>query len=69
LGGAKEGLFENNIRAWSGDHIIDPELMPGILLMNRRFKDSQPNMEDLAPTILAALGVSAPEQMKGDILL
>jgi len=69
LGGAGDCLFEDNTRAWSGDHIIDPDLVPGILLMNRRFHDSQPNMEDLAPTILAALGVPASEQMKGDLLL
>ncbi|MHC4630820.1 MAG: alkaline phosphatase family protein [Planctomycetota bacterium] len=69
LGGARDGLFEDNTRSWSGDHIIDPDLAPGVLLMNRRFDDSRPNMEDLAPTILNALGVPAPEQMKGDILL
>ncbi|MCK5643159.1 MAG: alkaline phosphatase family protein, partial [Gammaproteobacteria bacterium] len=69
LGGARDGLFENNTRAWSGDHIIDPDLVPGVLLMNRPFDDNRPNMEDLAPTILNALGVSAPEQMKGNNLL
>jgi predicted AlkP superfamily phosphohydrolase/phosphomutase len=69
LGGAREGLFEDNTRAWSGDHIIDPDLVPGVLLMNRPFDDNRPNMEDLAPTILNALGVSAPEQMKGNKLL
>jgi len=69
LGGSGNCLFEDNIRAWSGDHIMDPDLVPGVLLMNRRFNDSQPNMEDLAPTILAALGVPAPEQMKGRDLL
>jgi hypothetical protein len=37
--------------------------------MNRPFKDSQPNMEDLAPTILSAFGVPAPSQMQGDVLL
>jgi hypothetical protein len=28
-----------------------------------------PDMEDLAPTILNTLGVPAPDQMKGDVLL
>lgn len=69
LGGAGDGFFEDNTKAWSGDHIIDPDLVPGVLLMNRHFDDSQPNMEDLAPTILAALGVPVPEQMKGSPLL
>jgi predicted AlkP superfamily phosphohydrolase/phosphomutase len=69
LGGAGRSLFEDNTRPWSGDHIVDPDLAPGILLTNRRFRDSHPTMEDIAPTILAALGVPAPESMKGDPLL
>ena len=35
LGGAPEGHFEDNTKKWSGDHIIDPELVPGVLFMNR----------------------------------
>jgi predicted AlkP superfamily phosphohydrolase/phosphomutase len=69
LGSAGPGLFEDNTRAWSGDHIMDPDLVPGILLMNRPFRAGHPNLEDMAPTILAALGARVPEPMKGDRLL
>ena len=35
VGGFANSLIEDNNRKWSGDHIIDPEAVPGILLMNR----------------------------------
>lgn len=69
LGAAGDCLFEDNTRAWSGDHIMDPDLVPGILFMNRRFHDNRPKMEDIAPTILNTLSVPVPEQMKGQDLL
>ena len=52
LGGVSAGHFEDNIKKWSGDHIIDPELVPGVLLMNRPYRQSGAGLADLAPTIL-----------------
>jgi predicted AlkP superfamily phosphohydrolase/phosphomutase len=63
------GLFEDNTRKWAGDHIIDPPLVPGVLLMNRPFRGDQARMVDLAPTILAALGIRAGFAMEGTSLL
>ena len=40
LGGAPEGQFEDNTKKWSGDHIIDPELVPGVLFMNRPYRQA-----------------------------
>jgi predicted AlkP superfamily phosphohydrolase/phosphomutase len=64
-----EGLLEDNTRKWSGDHIIDPALVPGVLLMNRPFRGEGARLVDLAPTILAALGVPAGPAMEGEPLL
>jgi predicted AlkP superfamily phosphohydrolase/phosphomutase len=69
LGGVPEGWFEDNLRKWSGDHIVDPPLVPGILFMNRPFDKKGPRLVDLAPTILDALGVQRGEQMEGASLL
>jgi hypothetical protein len=68
LGGVPEGLVEDNIKRWSGDHIIDPSLVPGVLFMNRPF-DGDGRLIDLAPTILAALGVPKGGAMEGRSLL
>ena len=69
LGGVPEGLFEDNIKKWGGDHIIDPSLVPGILLMNRPFRGDGARLLDLAPTILEALGVAKGAGMEGRSLL
>jgi predicted AlkP superfamily phosphohydrolase/phosphomutase len=69
LGGVGEGLFEDNTRRWGGDHIVDPALVPGVLFMSRRFDTRSPGFLDLAPTILAALGVPRGAAMEGSDLL
>lgn len=69
LGGAPEGYFEDNVKRWCGDHIIDPCLVPGVLFMNREFNGEKARLLDLAPTILEALGVPKGPAMEGDSLL
>ncbi len=74
LGGMPHGLFEDNTRRWSGDHIIDPLTVPGILFLNRNGSSPlaaghQPDIRDLAPTILSYLGVPKGSQMEGASLL
>jgi predicted AlkP superfamily phosphohydrolase/phosphomutase len=69
LGGIPAELFEDNVKKWGGDHIIDPSLVPGVLFMNRPFDGTTARLADLAPTILAALGVSQPAIMEGHSLI
>jgi predicted AlkP superfamily phosphohydrolase/phosphomutase len=74
VGGFANSLIEDNMRRWSGDHIVDPEAVPGILFMNRAMREnansiSPPRIIDLAPTILNYLGVAIPESMEGSSLL
>jgi predicted AlkP superfamily phosphohydrolase/phosphomutase len=69
LGGVGRDLFEDNTKKWGGDHIIDPSLVPGVLLMNRSFDTTQPRLVDLAPTVLAALAVPRGPAMEGSSLL
>ena len=69
LGAVPRGWFEDNVRKWSGDHIIDPPLVPGVLFMNRPFSTENPRLLDLAPTILSALGAPPGEHMEGESLL
>lgn len=69
LGGVPAAQFEDNVKKWSGDHIIDPLLVPGVLFMNRGFDGNKAGLIDLAPTILAAFGIPAEEFMEGRSLL
>lgn len=65
LGGIPAELLEDNVKRWSGDHIVDPALVPGVLFMNREFRGEGARLQDLAPTILHALGVPVPPVMEG----
>jgi predicted AlkP superfamily phosphohydrolase/phosphomutase len=69
VGGFANSLLEDNKRRWSGDHIVDPEAVPGILFMNRAAGHNHTRIIDLAPTILNYLGVPAPASMEGSSLL
>lgn len=64
-GAIGEEIFTDNIKAWSGDHHIAPELIPGILLSNRKFNRSGPSIFDLAPSILGLWGVKPPSYIEG----
>jgi len=69
VGGFSQELIEDNLRRWSGDHIVDPESVPGILFMNRAARHNHARIVDLAPTVLNYLGVDAPKSMEGSSLL
>ncbi|MCZ6766904.1 MAG: nucleotide pyrophosphatase, partial [bacterium] len=62
-------IFEDNVKAWSGDHCIDPKVVPGILLSNMKLNDEDPNLMDLAPTTLELFGIRPPAHMVGKSLL
>ncbi|MDP8218144.1 MAG: hypothetical protein P9M03_05410, partial [Candidatus Theseobacter exili] len=56
LGAVPEGTIEDNVKKWSGSHLFDPELIPGILFTNRTITKENPSITDLAPTILDICG-------------
>lgn len=61
-------VFEDNTRPWSGDHGIDPRLVPGVLFSNRRITTVDPSIVDLAPTALRLFGIDPPAYMEGRVL-
>jgi predicted AlkP superfamily phosphohydrolase/phosphomutase len=67
---ANDVVFDDNEKAWSGDHCIDPELVPGVLICNHKLtaKD-KPVISDLAPTLLDLFGIPAPRHMDGKSLV
>jgi predicted AlkP superfamily phosphohydrolase/phosphomutase len=69
LGGVPDDQFEDHTKRWSGDHIIEPGLVPGVLFMNQPFDGAAARLTDMAPTILNALGVTQGEAMEGRTLL
>ncbi|MDP7030805.1 MAG: alkaline phosphatase family protein [Gemmatimonadota bacterium] len=61
-------VFEDNVKAWSGDHCVDPRLVPGVLFCNHAIDDDDPALLDIAPTALELFGVRAPDHMDGKAL-
>ena len=61
-------IFEDNVKPWSGDHCIDPRLVPGVFFCNRHVDDEEPALIDIAPTALRLFGVEPPAYMDGKAL-
>ena len=69
-GGVVSGpVFEDNTKAWSGDHIVDPRLVPGIFLATHPIEEEDPAIIDLAPTALTLFGVQPAPHMEGRPLI
>ncbi|HNQ24062.1 MAG TPA: alkaline phosphatase family protein [Phycisphaerae bacterium] len=68
IGDITDTVFHDNRKAWSADHCIDPPLVPGVLLCNRRITTEGPRMTDFAPTILSLFGVDVPRHLDGKVL-
>ena len=58
-------IFDDNVKAWSGDHCIDPRLVPGILFSNVAMEEQTPSLIDIAPSVLKLFGLEPPTHMDG----
>ena len=58
-------LFEDNAKAWSGDHCVDTDVVPGIFYCSRPITRGDPALIDIAPSALSLFGVDVPPHMQG----
>ena len=68
LGGVPVNLIEDNKKKWSGDHLIDPAFVPGVIFVNKKLILKEPSIIDIAPTILGLFEITKPEEMQGRVL-
>ncbi|MBN2040305.1 MAG: alkaline phosphatase family protein [Spirochaetes bacterium] len=68
-GSVSDSVFEDNTKHWSGDHCMDPEQVPGVFFCNKKINTDQPDIKDIAPTVLDAFGVKNPPYMQGKSLI
>jgi predicted AlkP superfamily phosphohydrolase/phosphomutase len=65
MGKVTTAIFEDNLKAWSGDHCVDPRLVPGVLFCNRKIAVEKPAIVDVAPTVLKLFGLELPSYFDG----
>ena len=65
LGEVGATVIEDNLSRWSGNHLMDPEVVPGVLLTNRKLPRDDYALPDVTATLLAHYGVPLPQGMEG----
>ncbi len=69
LGTLSRPVIQDKADAWSGDHLMETSAVPGVLLSNRAILVDDPDLEDIAPTILDLFGIEPTDEMSGRPLL
>ncbi len=68
LGKIPRAIFMDNMLAWSGDHLMAADEVPGVILANRKIVKTDPSLLDMAPTILRLFDLEpTPEMIGSDI--
>jgi predicted AlkP superfamily phosphohydrolase/phosphomutase len=62
LGEVPKEVIVDNLDEWSGDHCMDHETVPGILLTNRPLKKRVTSLQNLAAALLEEFGVGGFEE-------
>ncbi len=65
LGEITAAVVEDNLSRWSGNHLMDPEVVPGVLLTSRKLPRTGYALPDVTATLLANYGVALPPGMEG----
>jgi predicted AlkP superfamily phosphohydrolase/phosphomutase len=68
VGKITKDVIEENTKSWSGDHCIDPNLIPGVFFSNWKMEEKSPALTDMAPTILSLFGAEKQKFHDGRVL-
>lgn len=64
LGGVPEELVEDNARKWSGDHCIEPSLVPGVLFTSFKPGTEINSIADVPRLIRSTLGITGTDDQE-----
>ena len=67
-GQVTETVFSDNARSWSGDHCVDPSIVPGVLLCNRAITSESPRLVDIPASVMRLFGQPIPGYMQGEMI-
>ncbi len=65
IGQLSSAVLQDNLSAWSGDHCMAAEAVPGVLLSNKPLKPIPHHLRDIPVSILEYYGIAPPATMSG----
>jgi len=69
VGQVTEDVFSDNTKSWSGDHCVDPTIVPGVLFCSRGLAEENPRLVDIPATVMRLFGQKIPGYMQGKNIL
>ena len=69
LGKFPKQVINDRTDKWSSDHCMDPNVVPGVFLSNKRIIANDPALQDLAATIIKQFGIKPPADMSNKPVL
>ena len=67
-GQVTESVFTDTTRSWSGDHCVDPSIVPGVLFCNRAITSENPRLVDIPASVMRLFGQPVPGYMQGEMI-
>jgi predicted AlkP superfamily phosphohydrolase/phosphomutase len=67
-GAVTEHVFTDNTKSWSGDHCVDPDIVPGVFFCNRKINAELPRLLDLPVSIVELFGQKRARYMQGEMI-
>ncbi len=64
----KDAVVEDNKNKWSGNHLMAPEVVPGVFLSSRKLAAPEPDLCDVTATLLRFFDQPVPSAMRGTSL-
>ncbi len=68
-GQVTEEVITDNTRSWSGDHCVDPSIVPGVFFCNRAASEEKPRLIDIPASVMRLFGQEIPRYMQGRMIL
>ncbi len=67
-GSVTEAIFSDNTKSWSGDHCVDPAIVPGVFFCSRPIAVEKPNLIDIPSSVIRLFGHEPPKEMQGKFI-
>ncbi len=67
-GSVTSSVFSDNTRSWSGDHCVDPDIVPGVFFCNRRIATERPRLIDIPLSVIELFGQKRARYMQGEMI-